>query len=87
MVKEESLEMAKEVFQGTGVSITEEGKRHFGAAIRTQPFVESYVNKKVSEWVNAVNHLSTIAHTHPHAAYAPFTQEQKDLPYQNHLQH
>ena len=36
VVKEGSLEMAKEVFQGTGVSITEEGKQHLGAAIGTQ---------------------------------------------------
>ena len=44
-----------------------------GAAIETQSFVESYVNKKVSEWVNAVDHLSIIAQTQPHAAYAAFT--------------
>ena len=73
VVKEEKVEMAKEVFQGTGISVTEEGKRHLGAAIGTQPFVERYVMQRVSEWVNAIERLSTFAHTQPHAAYAAFT--------------
>ena len=73
VVKEEKMEMAKEVFQGTGISVTEEGKRHLGAAIGTQPFVERYVMQRVSEWVNAIERLSTFAHTQPHAAYAAFT--------------
>ena len=41
--------------------------------IGTQASVESYVKQKVSVWVNAVEHLSSIAHTQPHAAYAAFT--------------
>ena len=73
VVKEEKVEMATEVFQGTGISVTEEGKRHLGAAIGTQPFVEGYVMQRVSEWVNAIERLSTFAHTQPHAAYAAFT--------------
>ena len=73
VVKEESAAMAKEVFQGTGISVTEEGKRHLGAAIGTQTFIERYVEQKVSEWVSAVERLSSIAHTQPHAADASFT--------------
>ena len=73
VVKEESFEMTEKVFEGTGVSVTEEGKRHLGAAIGTQSFVESYVKRKISEWVNTVERLSTIAHTQPHAVYAAFT--------------
>ena len=49
VVREESAEMAKEVLQGTGISVTEDGKRHLGAAIGTQAFVERYVEQKVSE--------------------------------------
>ena len=71
--KEENIKMAKKVFQGTGISVTEEGKRHLGAAIGTQAFVDSYIKRKMSEWVNAVERLSSIAHTQPHAAYAAFT--------------
>ena len=65
--------MVKKVFQGTGVSVTEEGKRHLGAAIGTQAFVERYVKQKVSEWVITVERLSTFAHTQPQAVYAAFT--------------
>ena len=67
------MEMAKEVFQGTGISVTEEGKRHVGAAIGTQAFVQRYVIQRVSEWVNAIERLSAFAQTQPHAAYASFT--------------
>lgn len=72
VVKEECTEVAKEVFQGTGTSITEEGNRHLGAAIGNEAFVESYLKQKVSEWVNTVECLSPIAHSQPHAAYATF---------------
>lgn len=65
--------MARKVFQGTGVSVLEVGKRHLGAAIGTQAFVESYVKQKVSEWAGAVERLSSIAQTQPHAVYAAFT--------------
>ena len=73
VVKEESATIAKDIFQGTGISITEEGKRHIGAAIGPQAFAESYVKQKVSEWVCAIKRLSSFAHTQPHAAYAAFT--------------
>jgi hypothetical protein len=42
VVKEAKIVMAKEVFQETGISVTEEGKRHLGAAIGTPAFVECY---------------------------------------------
>ena len=66
-------EEASTIFQGTGVSITMEGKRHLGAALGTHAFVESYVQQKVAGWVREVECLSTIATTHPQAAYAALT--------------
>ena len=76
IVKDSKLEEATTLFQGTGVSITTEGKRHLGAAIGTNSFVESYVKRKVSGWVHEVERLSSIAVTQPHAAYAAFTHGQ-----------
>lgn len=74
VVKEECAEMAKEVFQGTGISITEEGKRHLGAAIGNEAFVKSYAKQKVSEWVNTVERLSPLLIQNPmQLAYAAFT--------------
>ena len=37
-------------------------------------FFASYIKRKVSEQMNAVERLSSIAHTQPHAAYVTFTQ-------------
>ena len=76
IVKDSNLKEATTLFQGTGVSITAEGKRHLGAAIGTNSFVESYVKRKVSGWVHEVERLSSIAVTQPHAAYAAFTHGQ-----------
>ena len=73
IVKEEKFEEATTTFEGTGVSITQEGKRHLGAALGTIKFIESYVKNKVSEWVHEIEVLSTFAVTQPHAAYAAFT--------------
>ena len=51
IVKEANLEEATALFQGTGVSITVDGRRHLGAAIGTHSFVENYVQRKVSGWI------------------------------------
>ena len=40
IVKDVNLEEATIMFEGTGVAITAEGKRHLGAAISTHDFVE-----------------------------------------------
>ena len=49
------------------------GQMTFRGCYWDQAFVESYIERRVSEWVNAVECLSSIAHTQPHAAYAAFT--------------
>ena len=73
IVKEDKLEAATTAFEGTGVNITLEGKRHLGAALGTRSFVISYVQKMVSEWVREMDQLSSFAVSQPHAAYAAFT--------------
>ena len=61
------------MFQGTGVVITSDGKRHLGSAIGSHSFVECYVEEKISEWKRELEHLSEIAKTQPQAAYAALT--------------
>ena len=61
VIKEEKEIDAATLFKETGVSITVEGKRHLGAAIGKQIFIESYVQRKVSEWVGEIESLSSIA--------------------------
>ena len=73
IVKAEHLDLAKNLFDGCGVGITVEGKRHLGAAIGSPTFVQYYVNEKVEYWVSCVRKLSVIAKAQPHVAYCAFT--------------
>ena len=52
IVKSPHLQAATELFHGTGVNITVEGKRHLGAAVGRQSFVHQYVEEKVAQWVH-----------------------------------
>ena len=73
VVKPEKLDDAKDVFAGTGISITTEGRKHLGAAIGQRSYLEDYVGGKVKEWVNEVTALAEFATTQPQASYAAFT--------------
>ena len=72
IVKDEKLDEAKRIFKGTGVKFTSEGKRHLGAA--SQTFKESYLQKKIDEWITNVERLAKIAVTEPQVAFSAFTQ-------------
>ena len=73
IVKEEHENKAKALFADTDVHVTINGKRHLGAALGANTFTEEYVSSKVREWVKEIMHLSVVATTQPHAAYAAFT--------------
>ena len=73
MMKEDMLNQATAIFQGTDIVITTNGCRHLGAAIGTKIFIEEYVKQKVLEWKKELERLSTIAISQPQAAYAAFT--------------
>ena len=64
---------ASTIFADTGISITTSGHRHLGAALGSRTFTEEFVSAKVQDWVVAIERLSVIAGTQPHAAYAAFT--------------
>ena len=73
IVKEEHDNKAKALFADTDVHITINGKRHLGATLGANTFTEEYISSKVREWVKEITHLSAVAITQPHAAYAAFT--------------
>ena len=73
IVKEGYKDEAVSTFEGTQVVITEEGKKYLESAIGKRSFIESYVQQKVTTWVNELERLSSIAITQPHAAFAAFT--------------
>ena len=70
VVKPELVETANEIFQGTGISISTEGRRYLGGAIGTTSFHNQLIDQKVREWVEEIKTLSEIAsfcclHTRP----------------------
>ena len=73
IVKEDHLTTAKKVFEGSGINITVEGRRHLGAVIGSKTFAAEYIKSKVEEWVTHVTTLAKFAKTQPQAAYAAFT--------------
>ena len=73
IVKEEHALHAREIFQGTGVTITTEGERHMGAVIGSEHFKRKYIEDKVTKWVQDVITLANIAQDEPQAAYSSFT--------------
>ena len=74
IVKPAFLSDAQKLFDGTGVQVTAEGKRHLDAALVSCSFTVHYVSEKVElyMWSCLVSRLSEIARIHPHAAYAAF---------------
>ena len=73
VVKEEHLTQAKELFADSGVQITADGRRHLGATLGTRSFADTYVSRKVQDWVAEVKTLASIALSQPHAAFAALT--------------
>ena len=73
IVKEEKLEEATAIFEGTAVNITSTGKKHLGAVIGHPDHKREFVSKLVEEWVSQINALAEIANFEPHAAYTAFT--------------
>jgi len=74
-VKPAYYNAAVSIFGNTGLMIAMEEKRHLGAALGTDSFVNSFVTQKVSVWKHKLEVLSEISVTQPHAAYAAFTHE------------
>ena len=77
IVKADHLEEAKELFNGTGITITSSGARHLGAVIGTEEFKKEYVTDLVKGWTDSLRNLVRIARTHPHLAYSNFTRSLK----------
>ncbi len=73
VVKEEKLAEAKSAFEGSGISITSEGRRYLGAAIGTDTFVKNYAADKVKVFLDEIDKLTAIASSQPHAAYSALT--------------
>ena len=59
-MKSEKLELANGMFQGTGINVTDLGKRHLGATIGSKSFRKSFVDSQVETWVKELSLLAEI---------------------------
>ena len=66
------LSKAKEMFQDTGIHITEDGQQHLGATLGSGTFIDTFTKKKIARWTELIISLAEIAKSHPHAAYCGF---------------
>ena len=73
LTKHHTAELAYNVFEGTGISVTIHGKDYLGGALGSSSFIKQFMERKVEGWINELNTLSDIANTQPHAAFAAFT--------------
>ena len=71
--KEESAALASSIFGDTNINLTTEGHRYLGSVIGSSKFVDCFVEKKVSDWVDQIIKLNSIAQSQPHAAFSAFT--------------
>lgn len=72
IVKPQHLQLATQIFSDTDINITSDGRKHLGAAVGGATFRESYVQKKVEQWVKEIKLLSKIAFWAPQEAYTCF---------------
>ena len=72
VVKPHLFEEAQLMFEGTGIKITDGGKRDLGAAIGSAEFVAEFLREKVLKWSEQVECLSEFARTQPHASHSAF---------------
>ena len=72
-MKESKLDQAREIFQGTEIKITTEGKRYLGGFVGTTAGAVKYVEELVTEWIEELRELCKVAKSEPQAAYSSFT--------------
>ena len=71
-MKERHHDEAVDVFRGTKVKVTSEGKRHLGAVIGCEAFKVSYAKSLVDDWIKQLKLLSVIVESEPQSAYSAF---------------
>ena len=73
VVKTDKLHETNEIFNGTGIKITTEGRKYLGGFVGTEEGSEKYVEELCKVWIAQIEELSKIAKCEPQAAYSAFT--------------
>ena len=73
ITKAQFCSVGKEYFHDTVVDVATDGRPHLGTPVGTLEYLESFTIDKILSWISAVDILSSIAMSQPHAAYSCFT--------------
>ena len=73
VVKPDKLEQAVSMFEGSGVRITDVGKKYLGGFVGTIGGKIEYVDELLQEWTHELQELCKIAKSEPQSAYTCFT--------------
>ena len=73
LVKSQFVDLARVIFEGSGIEVHSESEEYLGGAIGSSNFIEEYLKRKLKTWANELSTLIKIAQTEPHAAYAAYT--------------
>ena len=67
------MDEAKAIFQGTGVNITDKGKKYLGGFVGSVEGKNQYMRELVEEWMAELREMTKVAKSEPQAAYSGFT--------------
>ena len=74
VTKQRHFDEASNMFAGSGVNVTLDGRPYLGAVMGSQEYIEKYANSKVRAWSSSINILSDVAKLQPQAAFSALTQ-------------
>ena len=66
------MEEARQLFDGTGVSVTTDGLRYLGSPIGSDEYTGKYARSSEAQWSANVKACADVAESQPHAAYHVF---------------
>ena len=73
LITKQALEQtATNVFANTNVHVTTEARKHLGAPLGSESYINSKVSEEVKEWTEELDTLSEIVRIHPHVAYCAY---------------
>ena len=73
IAKPAKKESVREAFKDMSITVTVHEPKHLGAAIGSRGYLEEYVSKKVTNWINDIAKLAEFALSQPQACYATYT--------------
>ena len=75
LVKGNAVQQARALFEDSGINITIEGRRLIGVALRTEPFVTSFISASVTRLTHdqRLLRLAEFTKSQAHAAYVAYT--------------